>query len=141
MNARRRLRRVQHEDIGLQIAPMIDVTLLLLFFFMLSGKLSENKRTQNINLPAIYTDYSDDGGTGPKEMEVVNVDALGALFAGDRPLDTPALAAYLRTRFEKNPALKLHLRADAVTPAAKIKELARVAAEAGAIEIVYGIRH
>ena len=29
---RRRMRRVQHDEIGMQIAPMIDVTLLLLFF-------------------------------------------------------------------------------------------------------------
>ena len=48
---RRRMRRVQHEEVGLQIAPMIDVTLLLLFFFMLSGKLTKGAKLLEINIP------------------------------------------------------------------------------------------
>jgi biopolymer transport protein ExbD len=48
---RRRLRRVQHDEVGMQIAPMIDVTLLLLFFFMLSGKLTKDSKLLDINMP------------------------------------------------------------------------------------------
>ncbi len=124
----------------MQIAPMVDVTLLLLFFFMLSGELSGNKKLQKINLPVISTDSPGNDRPNPSELELVNIDADGALFAGERPLDATALAAHLRTRFKKNPVPKLYLRADAATPAAKIKEIARMASEAGAIEIVYGIR-
>ncbi len=142
MSTRRRLRRLHHEEIGLQIAPMIDVTLLLLFFFMLSGKLNGGRKERAIELPKISagleTSEAERIGTG--EREVLNVDAGGALFLGERPVDLAGLAAHLRVRFQQRPALKLHLRADAATPASKIKELLRVAAEAGALEIVYGIR-
>lgn len=138
MTARRRLRRIQHDDIGLQIAPMIDVTLLLLFFFMLSGKLTGGAKLRTIELPRISVDL--DGKTGG-EREVLNLDAGGALFLGERPVGLPELATHLRERFRQRPALKLHLRADAATPASRIKELLRVAAEAGALEVVYGVRH
>jgi biopolymer transport protein ExbD len=143
MSTRRRLRRLHHEEIGLQIAPMIDVTLLLLFFFMLSGKLNGGRKERTIELPKISAGLEPNEapetiGTG--EWEVLNVDAGGALFVGERPVDIAVLASHLRVRFQQRPALKLHLRADAATPASRIKELLRVAAEAGALEIVYGIR-
>jgi biopolymer transport protein ExbD len=137
MSARRRLRRIQHDEIGLQIAPMIDVTLLLLFFFMLSGKLTGGAKLRTIELPRISTEpeAKTDG-----EREVLNLDAGGALFVGERPVELTELAVHLRERFRQRPALKLHLRADAATPASRIKELLRIAAEAGALEVVYGIR-
>jgi biopolymer transport protein ExbD len=137
MSARRRLRRIQHDEIGLQIAPMIDVTLLLLFFFMLSGRLSQGARLRTIDLPKISgeTELQPD-----REFEVLNVEADGKLFIGDRAIEPAQLAAHLRNRFQQRASLKLHLRADAATPASKIKELLRVAAGAGAVDIVYGIR-
>lgn len=137
MSARRRLRRIQQDEIGLQIAPMIDVTLLLLFFFMLSGRLSQGARLRTIELPKISgeTELQPNG-----EFEVLNVGPDGKLFIGDRSIDPAQLAAHLRNRFQQRPLLKLHLRADAGTPASKIKELLRVAAGAGAVDIVYGIR-
>ncbi len=138
MAALRRLRRIQHDEIGLQIAPMIDVTLLLLFFFMLSGKLTGGAKLRTIDLPKISVELD---AKGPAEREVLNLDAGGALFVGERPVDLAELAAHLRARLQQRPALKLHLRADATTPASKIKELLRIAAEAGALDIVYGIRH
>ena len=116
---------------------MIDVTLLLLFFFMLSGKLAGGAKLRTVELPRISADF--DGKTNG-EREVLNVDADGKLFVGERPVALPELGVHLRERFRQRPTLKLHLRADAATPASRIKELLRVAAEAGALEIVYGIR-
>jgi biopolymer transport protein ExbD len=136
-SARRRLRRIQHDEIGLQIAPMIDVTLLLLFFFMLSGKLSGGVKLRTVDLPKISAELEEKNAG---EREVLNVEAGGGLFLGERAVALPELGAYLRSRLALRPALKLHLRADAATPASRIKELLRVAAEAGVLDIVYGIR-
>ena len=74
------------------------------------------------------------------ELEVLNVEAGGAFFIGDRAVEPKELAVYLRSRFQQRPSLKLHLRADAATPASKVKELLRIASEAGALDVVYGIR-
>ena len=133
---RRRLRRVAHDEIGLQIAPMIDVTLLLLFFFMLSGKLTKNARLMKINMPLAAS------GKLPEQSgdrDVINIDAEGRLFAGNQQVSSKELGAHLKERFKNYPPLKLYIRADSGTPGRQIKEVMRLASEAGAIEVIFGV--
>ncbi|HVQ19519.1 MAG TPA: biopolymer transporter ExbD, partial [Terrimicrobiaceae bacterium] len=71
------MRRVQYEEVGLQIAPMIDVTLLLLFFFMLSGKLTKGAKLLEIGIPTASS------GTIPHDVgdrDIINIDEKGQLF-------------------------------------------------------------
>ncbi len=131
------MRRVHHEEIGLQIAPMIDVTLLLLFFFMLSGKLTKNAKMMNITVPqASAVKQPDNVG----DRDVINIDEQGRLFTGDQLVDKKQLAAHLQQRFKDYPPLKLYVRADATTPAKQIKEVMQLAGDAGAIEVIFGVR-
>jgi len=132
----RRRRRIHHEEIGLQIAPMIDVTLLLLFFFMLSGKLTKGEKLLDIKVPQA------EAGRAPVDegdRDVVNIDADGRLFSGSRPVTSKELAAHLKQRFKDYPPLKLYVRADASTPGKRIKEVMAIASEAGAIEVIFGV--
>jgi biopolymer transport protein ExbD len=134
---RRRLRRIQHDEVGMQIAPMIDVTLLLLFFFMLSGKLTKDTRMLDINIPLAVA------GKTPEEMgdrDVINIDEHGQLFAGNHRVTANELMIHLKERFKNYPPLKLYIRADARTPGRQIKEVMRLASEAGAIEVIFGVR-
>lgn len=134
---RRRMRRVQHEEIGLQIAPMIDVTLLLLFFFMLSGKLTKGAKLMNINVPnAIAGRVPEDMG----DRDIINIDQNGQFFSGNEPMTSKQLAAHLKERFKNYPPLKLYVRADAATQGRQIKEVMKLAGEAGAIEVIFGVR-
>jgi biopolymer transport protein ExbD len=134
---RRRMRRVQQNEIGMQIAPMIDVTLLLLFFFMLSGKLTKDTKLLEIKVPTAAS------GKIPDEMgdrDVINIDENGQLFSGNQPVSSEELTKHLRQRFQDYPPLKLYIRADAKTPGKQIKEVMRIASEAGAIEVIFGVR-
>jgi biopolymer transport protein ExbD len=134
---RRRMRRIHHEEVGLQIAPMIDVTLLLLFFFMLSGKLTKNAKMMNINVPNAAA------GRVPKDMgdrDIINIDENGRLFSGNAGMDKKQLAAHLKERFKNYPPLKLYVRADARTPGKQIKEVMAIAGEAGAVEVIFGVK-
>jgi biopolymer transport protein ExbD len=134
---RYRIRRVFSEDVGLQIAPMIDVTLLLLFFFMLSGKLTRTARLKPIRVPISSANANSENAS---ERDVINVDAEGHFFAGDQLMSTGELASHLNARFQKHPQRRLEVRADGETSAVKIKELMQMAAAAGAVEVVYGVR-
>ena len=134
---RRYRRRVAHEEIGLQIAPMIDVTLLLLFFFMLSGKLTKRAHLAAVRIPTASTAQPTDN---QGERYVINIAANGDLFAGEQRVSSFELKALLRARFLNYPPLKLQVRADASTPALRIKELMAMAADAGAIEVLYAVR-
>lgn len=134
--ARRRIRRVEHEEIGLQIAPMIDLTLLLLFFFMLAGKITKGEKLMDIKVPTASS------GKVPVEegdRDVVNIDDKGRFYSGSRPVTARELTAHLKERFKINPPLKLHVRADAGTPGKKIKEVMAIASEAGAVDVIFGV--
>lgn len=134
---RRRMRRLHHEEIGLQIAPMIDVTLLLLFFFMLSGKLTKQAKMMNISMPNATA------GRVPEDMgdrDIINIDENGRLYTGSEPVTSKQLTAHLKQRFKDYPPLKLYVRADAHTPAKQIKEVMKIASEAGAIQVIFGVK-
>jgi len=130
------MRRVHHDEVGLQIAPMIDVTLLLLFFFMLAGKITKGDKLLDIKVPVAATGKvpADEGA-----RDVVNIDEQGRLFSGSLPVTTKELTAHLKQRFKDYPPLKLYIRADSKTPGKKIKEVMAVASEAGAIEVIFGV--
>lgn len=130
------MRRVHHDEVGLQIAPMIDVTLLLLFFFMLAGKITKGDKLMDIKVPLASTGKSpvDEG-----DRDVVNIDAAGQLFSGSRAVTSKELTVHLKQRFKDFPPLKLYIRADSGTPGKKIKEVMAIASEAGAIEVVFGV--
>jgi biopolymer transport protein ExbD len=133
---RRRIRRVAHDEVGLQIAPMIDVTLLLLFFFMLAGKITKAEKMMAINIPVAATGkIPEDEGN----RDVVNIDGNGQLFSGSQPMTSKELASHLRQRFKDYPPLNLYVRADAATPGKKIKEIMAIASEAGAIQVIFGV--
>jgi len=136
MSRIRQRRRIHHEEVGLQIAPMIDVTLLLLFFFMLSGKLTKGEKLLDIKMPQATAGRVpvDEG-----DRDVVNIDGAGQLFSGSRPVTAKELTAHLKQRFKDYPPLKLYVRADAATPGKRIKEVMAIASEAGAIEVVFGV--
>lgn len=134
---RRRLRRVPVEEVGLQIAPMIDVTLLLLFFFMLSGKLAGKAKHQNISVPTIRQETP---SSNLQDAELIQLDSNGSLFWGEHPITRSELATHLRERTKTNPKVKVLLRADASTHANRILEVVRTASEAGVLQIAYGIR-
>jgi len=130
------MRRIHHGEIGLQIAPMIDVTLLLLFFFMLAGKITKGDKLPDIKVPHAATGKIP---VGEGDRDVVNIDETGRLFSGSRPVTAKELATHLKQRFKDFPPLKLYIRADAGTHGKKIKEVMAIASEAGAIEIVFGV--
>ncbi|MCX6968999.1 MAG: biopolymer transporter ExbD [Verrucomicrobia bacterium] len=134
--SRRRMRRVHQDEVGLQIAPMIDVTLLLLFFFMLAGKITKGEKLLDIKVPIAATGRVpvDEGA-----RDVVNIDEKGQLFSGSLPMTTKELTAHLKQRFKDFPPLKLYIRADSKTPGKKIKEVMAIASEAGAIEVIFGV--
>ena len=130
-----RLRRKTQDEVGFQLAPMIDMTFLLLIFFMVTTKLSKEQVKVDIKLPTasnavIPKDVSD--------RDIISIDSRGEYWIGQRAVTLKELADYLRQRFAAHPPLRLYVRADHTTPAKKVKELMRLAAEAGAVNVIFG---
>lgn len=131
MKARKRV----IEEVSFQLAPMIDMTFLLLVFFMVTTKISKEKTSIPVKLPiasnsAVPADVSN--------RDIITLDDKGELFIGDRPVTKKELQAWLKQRFIDYPPLQVYIRADQKTPAKKIKEIMRTASEAGAINVIFG---
>jgi len=123
------------EEVGFQLAPMIDITFLLLIFFMVTTKITRDQVKLDVRLPVATN------AVQPRSVEdrdLVSIDAAGNLFSGSRPVTEKELAAHLRQRLTDFPPLRIYIRADRATPAKRIKEVLRMAAEAGAIDVIFG---
>lgn len=128
-------RKNKDAPVSFQITPMIDMTFLLLIFFMVTTTLSNEQVKMDVKLPTaesavIPIDLSD--------RDVINIDENGAYFIANDRVTKEEMAAYLKKRFENFPPLKIYLRADANTPAEKITEFMEMATEAGAVNVIFG---
>jgi biopolymer transport protein ExbD len=123
------------DNVGFQLAPMIDMTFLLLIFFMVTTRISKEQIKEEIKLPVASNAII------PPEVsnrDVISIDGQGRYFIGQTPADKKALADHLKKRFENYPPLRLYIRADQNTPGKKIKEVMKMAADAGAVDVIFG---
>lgn len=130
-----KIRKKQEDDVGFQLAPMIDMTFLLLVFFMVTTKISKEQVKVDIKLPTASN------AVVPSDLsnrDIISIDAAGSYFIGQKPADKKELTAYLKERFKNYPPLRLYVRADKTTPGRQIKELMKIASEAGAITVIFG---
>jgi biopolymer transport protein ExbD len=85
------MRRVEHPQIELQIAPLIDVCFLLLFFYILTSKPAPSEASLPSSLPG--TAAVDEPLEIPDEQQITIL-ASGQVLANEQPLDpgtTPEL--------------------------------------------------
>jgi biopolymer transport protein ExbD len=130
-----RLPKKQEDDVGFQLAPMIDMTFLLLVFFMVTTKISKEQIKVDIRLPIASNAVIPDDVSN---RDIISIDGNGTYWIGQKPVEKKELAEYLKKRFVEYPPLKVYVRADAETPGKKIKEFMKIASEAGAINIIFG---
>jgi biopolymer transport protein ExbD len=130
-----KLAKKQEDEIGFQLAPMIDMTFLLLIFFMVTTKISKEQVKVDIKLPTAAN------ATIPSDLsnrDIISIDGDGVYYIGQRKSDKKELTAYLKERFKVTPPLRIYVRADKNTPGKQIKELMRIASEAGAVNVIFG---
>ncbi len=112
------VRAMPEEDPDFQIAPMIDVLLVLLVFFMSISSTEVLQSTKNIELP-IATSAADVSKN--KGQAIVNISWLmaadsGAITMDEQNYPTPAdLTPVLAERKAANDAVRVVLRADKET--------------------------
>jgi biopolymer transport protein ExbD len=80
------MRRVEHPQIELQIAPMIDVCFLLLFFYILTSKPVKQEADMNMTLPGTVS--QEEALDIPDEQRVI-IAENGQVILNDLPQDTP----------------------------------------------------
>jgi biopolymer transport protein ExbD len=123
------------DEMGFQLAPMIDMTFLLLIFFMVTTKISKEQIKEEVKLPVASNAIIPEDVSN---RDIISIDAQGRYFMGQEIADKKRLAEYLKKRFENTPPLRLYIRADQKTSGKKIKEIMKMAADAGAVDVIFG---
>jgi len=108
----------------IDLAPMVDLTFLLLIFFLLASQFSPP--VLDIALPQAQS-----GAAGPREALIVFVDARGHYSSGGQPIPPAALPTFLKDRR----AEPLTIRADQAVPFVHFVRLLDLARLAGFKEI------
>jgi biopolymer transport protein ExbD len=122
-----------------QIAPMIDVLLVLLIFFMSITSAQVLSIDKEIQLPVAED-------AKKKEKNVMNEAALNVRWANSKALilfenntyeNTEPLVDKLRSRKESNPKYRVVIRGDKRLPAIEIQRVMSVVAQAGIDDISF----
>lgn len=129
------------EELEMDMSPMIDLTFLLLIFFMVASHIITVQIDRRVNPPTATNSQVAIDASG---RVVVNILADGTIWAQDKIelTSTEAITAYVdeaRVRFEESGIqTRLNLRADEAVDTRIVKRVVQAAAEAGVVEVIFG---
>ena len=113
----------------INVTPLVDVMLVLLVIFILTAPLLAS--SIKLELPKADAAPS---AQAPQFVTLV-VNASGAVFFNDQPIDLAALRTRLLQTATQNPDTEVQLRADARVPYGRVVEVMGVAQKAGLTRI------
>ena len=116
---------------GINVTPLVDVTLVLLIIFMVTAKLIAG-RAVPIDLPKAATA----GIT--QTMLTVSIDAQGKVHANGQPIaDDAALRAQTSQELRKNPELRTVIAASSAASHGSVMHVVDTIRDAGAVKIAF----
>ncbi len=128
-------KRKRPPEVGFLLAPMIDVTFLLLIFFMVTTKITKQQVLLDIDLPIASA------GILPEDLSsrtVINVDQKGQIYLGELAVNQAELQSRLYKLLQAKPDQKIYVRADSESDVKEIKLVMQTCGEAGATEVIFG---
>ncbi|MFM1904645.1 MAG: hypothetical protein RLZZ440_2545 [Planctomycetota bacterium] len=124
------------DDPAPNLAPMIDVILVLTIFFMCATKFSGDERQFELDLPQV-------GGapvTDAARPEIVEVEAAGSLRLGPDDVSLEDLAARLTAARETRPDVAVMIRGEQAVPHGRMAEIYEACRNAGVRHVAISVR-
>ena len=142
--AKKATRELPEEDPEFQIAPMIDILLVLLVFFMSIASTQVLQSNDNVRLP-VAKNSQDMGETGG--VMIINVlwntlagGGVGTLDVDGRRYDTAQqLIPAISTHMEKNPESAILIRADKEVKYDYLRSILKAAGQAKVTNITFSV--
>ena len=120
--------RAQLHHPGIQLAPLVDVLLLLLIFFLLTWNAARNENELDIKVPKASAAKEK---TTPLGDVIVNVKADGTITVNKAPKTLPELADQLKELVKLIPEQAVVIRADEAGAYKNVISVLNVCTEAG----------
>ena len=131
------------EDPEFQIAPMIDILLVLLVFFMSISSTEVLQVNKDITLPVAKDAKPAEKDT--KGQTIVNVmwnpiDNVGGLEVDNQKfVQADGMVGYLQTKSQANPAMRILIRADRNVRYDYLKQVMIAAGKAGVGKVTFSV--
>jgi biopolymer transport protein ExbD len=122
----------------INMTPMIDVTFLLIIFFLLSSHLAQQETQLELDLPTAASGRQAVDDQRPRLS--VNVQADGGVMLGSTP--TPRDELFRRLRIEHDRLggdLEVRVRADRSVPYAAVEPILLACADAGIWNVTFAV--
>lgn len=110
------------------VTPMVDVTMLLIIFFMLTMHFANAARVSPMNLPQ---EKGDIGALRADDAFVIDVRPDGSFGLGTDSFDLAGVVARAKIANDQSNVSKIVVRADKDRPVSDVDRLARALAAAG----------
>jgi biopolymer transport protein ExbD len=124
------------EDPTPNVAPMIDVILVLTIFFMCATKFSGDERRFDLDLPQAGGAAVVDAG----RPEVVEVEAAGRVRFRGAEIEIEALAEQLSAARAQTPELRVTIRGERAVPHGRMAEVYEACRTAGVTHVAISVQ-
>ena len=119
---------------GIQLAPLVDVLLLLLIFFLLTWNAARNENELDVKVPKASAAKEKSAPIGDV---IVNVKADGSVIVNRRNLSSAELADLLKSLVQLNAEQAVVIRGDEAGAYKNIVEVLNICTEAGVTNVAF----
>lgn len=122
------------EDVGFQMAPMIDIVFQLMIFFMCASHLHITLDNPQINVPVAPN------STIPEQLDerrYVTIKADGTILLSGTAVTLDQVRAEITKATKVQPDIRIFLRADAQLRHKDVREVMQALADGGASDIIF----
>ena len=117
----------------LDLTPMIDIVFLLIVFFMTVANMITAEKIE-VDMPvAVHSTIPEEFGG----RNTITVDQNGSIFAGIYPVNLDQMEEILLEELERNPKLKVYIRADSMTEHQFINDVMVSCAAIGISNVIF----
>lgn len=119
---------------GIQLAPLVDVLLLLLIFFLITWNAARNENELDVKVPKASAAREKSAPIGDV---IVNVKADGNVVVNRRPMSGPDLTTMLKGLTQLNPDQAVVIRGDEAGAYKYIIGVLNICSEAGVTNVAF----
>ena len=126
--------RIASQHPGIQLAPLVDVLLLLLIFFLLTWNAARNENELDVKIPKAKAATEKSAPIGDV---IVNVKADGSVVVNRRTLTAADLTTMLQGLVKLNPEQAVVIRGDEVGEYKNIVNVLDLCSQAGVTNVAF----
>ncbi len=119
---------------GIQLAPLVDVLLLLLIFFLLTWNAARNENELDVKLPSASAAKENAAPAGPV---VVNVKTDGTVIVNRRTLNATELGDLLRNLVQLDQQQAVVIRGDETGAYKHVVDVLNICSQAGVANVAF----